>query len=367
MESKLSIVLDKSHGEQHSFYEKLVQFLTNRCQATILDKKPLNLKQLADNSVFMLIAPEKGWDQEDIEAVRLYVERHGGILVLMVYNGLNREHLNQLLEPFGLAVTEDKVDDKNLGREDFGDSALLEGVDSLAFGKVWMFGSTGIAAPDQAEVVLKYKDVIMAARVSLGKGTALLFSCLPVLGNKQLKQDGNARFFNNLLESLETLAAKEPVRPMSQEEAWVAGISAEELAAEQKIAGFIFTGRSEDLFFDAERVIIAKKGSIAKFLGWGFLASVADDIYKGYKATQLSQLPSEKILKANKKNFAIGYDRIKRFEIRKKTFPFGAWTINIETPSDNYSYDWSFGAGRDVRKHTDFLVPLLADKLSIVG
>ena len=369
MEPKLRIALDKSHGEEHSIYEKLVQFLSNRCQATILDKKPLNLKQLSDNSALMIISPKKSWEEAEIETVRNYVESHGGILVLMVDNGLNREYLNQLLKPFGLTVTGDKVDDKNMERESFGDSPFLKGVDKLAAGKVWTCASTGIAASDQTEVVLKYKDVIMGAKVSPAKGTVYLFSCLPVLGDSQLKQDGNTRFLNNLLESLETLAAKEPVRPMTKEEAQAAGISAEEVPAELHIVGSIVTGHSEDLFFDSTRVIIAKKGTIAKFFGGGLLTGIAEGFYEGIKEgiKGESQPSSDKILQGNKNNFSLGYDRIKRLEIRKKAFPFGAWTITIETDRGKHSYDWSLGAGRDVKKHTDFLVPLLGDKLSIIG
>jgi hypothetical protein len=236
MEPKLRLLLDESHGEQNAIYEELVKLLKERCQVTSLKKKPLNLKQLTENNVFMLTNPEKPWGEEEIAKVSKYVEDYGGILVAMTAYSANRGRLNRLLEPFGLTVSEDKVNDKLFERENLEYSPLLDGIDSLAAGTVWFCGSTGITAPDQVEILLKYRDIIMGAKKSLGKGTAYLFSCLNVLGNKQLKQDNNARFFDNLLGSLETLAAENPVQPMTEEEARTEETSVEEVPAGQMYA-----------------------------------------------------------------------------------------------------------------------------------
>ena len=59
MEPKLRLLLDATHGEQNAIYEELVKLLNERCQVTSLKKKPLNLKQLTENNVFMLTNPEK--------------------------------------------------------------------------------------------------------------------------------------------------------------------------------------------------------------------------------------------------------------------------------------------------------------------
>jgi len=298
--------------------------------------------------------------------VRRYVESHGGILIAMTLDGRKPERLNKLLEPFGLSVIRGTVGEKYLGRESLEDSQLLNGVASLALGMVWGYESIRIADSNQAEVVLQYKDAILGAKRPLGKGTAYLFSCLPAFGNKQLEQVDNRIFLDNLLKSLATPAMKETLEAIAKDEALAAQATTTDKAlAAQKIVGFIVTGHSEDLFFTRDRVLVVKKGSIAKFLGWGFMGSMADALYKGYKAGRLSELSPDKVLTANKRNFAISYDEISKIEIRKWAFPFGAWKITIETNTDKHAFDWALGAGRDVKKHTGFLVPLLSNKLSI--
>ena len=101
-DQKLRLLLDKLHGEEHDDYDKLIQFLTERCQVAVLNKKPLDLKLLTETDVFMLISPNKSWEESEVEAVRRYVESHGGILVAMTLDGRKPERLSKLLEPFGL-------------------------------------------------------------------------------------------------------------------------------------------------------------------------------------------------------------------------------------------------------------------------
>lgn len=362
-EQKLRLLLDKLHGEEHGIYDKLIEFLSERCEVTVLKKKPLDLKLLTEHDVFMLIFPNKSWEKSEIETVRRYVESHGGILVVTTSYLRKPKHLNKLLEPYGLSVNDTMIDEKYLAKNSLEASPLLAGVDSLALSS-WGAMSTKVAASNEAEVMLQYKDAILGAKRSLGKGAAYLF-CLSAFGDKQLDQVDNRIFLDNLLKSLSTPAMTATLQAIAKDEALTAQATAmDEALAAQEIVGFIVTGHSEDLFFTSDRVIVAKKGSVAKFFGWGLLGRMADAAYKGYKAVKLSELPPDKVLRANKHNFAISYDEISKIEIRK-TFPVGAWTITVETSTDKHAFDWALGLGRDVRKHTSFLVPLLSDKLSI--
>jgi len=200
-EQKLRVVIDNLHKEEPSTYSKFVELMSMCCEITVLEKKPLDLNLLAENDVFMVISSQRRWKKEEIEIVSQFVKICGGILVA-ISDDLSSIYLNEILSPLGLAFTNDKLDYKHFDLENMGDSPLLAGVDSLASSRSWIAGSTGIAPSDQDEIILKYKDVILGAKSSLGKGTVYLFSCLPVFGNKQLDQMGNRRFIMNLLTSL---------------------------------------------------------------------------------------------------------------------------------------------------------------------
>ncbi len=373
---KLRLMLDKLHGEELDTYSNLIEFMSERCQVTVLNKKPLDLKLIAENDVFMVISPNKSWEEPEVETVRRYVESHGGILVAMTLDGRKPERLNKLLEPFGLSVIRGTVGEKYLDRDSLEGLQLLDGVESLTLGTVWLYESTKIAASNQVEAVLQYKDATLGAKRPLGKGTAYLFSCLPVFGNKQLDQIDNRRFLDNLLKSLATPAMRETLEAIAKDktlaaqaiasdEALAAQATArDEALAAQKIVGYIITGHSEDLFFTLDMLIVAKIFSKPSFSRWGLVSYMADAFYRGVKAGDLSKLQPDEILKSDKHNFAISYDEIIKFEIRK-SFPIGSKEITINTGTNKYVFRWDLGVGRDLRKHTSFLVPLLSDKLSI--
>lgn len=369
-EQKLRLLLDKLHGEDTDIHDKLIEFLSERCKVTVLKKKllekkkPLDLNLLIENDVFMLISPNKTWDKSDIETVRRYVETYSGILVAVTLDGRKPEHLNKLLEPYGFSVIRGTVGEKHLDRDSLeGSQLLLETIETLALGTVCLYESTRIAESNEAEVLLQYKDAILGAKRSLGKGTAYLFSCLPIFGNKQLDNADNKMFLNNLLKCLVTPAMTATLDVILKDEALAEqAIATYKALAAQEIVGFICTRRSEDLFFTSDRVIVAKKGSIAKFFGWGFVGSIADEIYKGSKAKKLSELSPDKILRDNKRNFIIHYDEISKIDMRKNLL--GVVEITINTSTDKYSFYWDLGTD-DLKKRTSFLVPLLADKLSI--
>ncbi len=201
---KLKLLIDKLHKEELSTYDKLIEFLQELCQVSILKKKPLDLELLAENDVFVLISPSKSWKESEVEIVKRYVKSNGGILIVMTIEGRRPERLNELLKPFGLSVTKTTVDEKQLDRHNLERPQLFDGINSLALGTVWKYKSLKIEASNEAEVILKYKDAILGAKRSLGKGTAYLFSCLPAFGNKQLKQVDNRRFLSNLITLLAT-------------------------------------------------------------------------------------------------------------------------------------------------------------------
>jgi hypothetical protein len=216
---KLKLLLDNLHGEDHLTYDKFIKLLSECCQVAILKKKPLDLETLTENDVFLLISPSKSWKEAEIETVRRYVESHGGNIIALTIEGRKTEHLNRLLEPFGLSLTREKVSDDYFDKENLRDSPLLEDVNSLAAGLVWGCASIQIAPSNQAEVLLQYKDAILGLKRPLGKGTAYLFSCLPVFGKKQLDQADNRVFLNNLVKSLATPIMKETLEAIAKGEA----------------------------------------------------------------------------------------------------------------------------------------------------
>ncbi|MBA7677463.1 hypothetical protein ES703_85721 [subsurface metagenome] len=168
-------------------------------------------------------------------------------------------------------------------------------------------------------------------------------------------------------ETLEAIAKDETLaaQAIASDEALAAQATArDEALAAQKIVGYIITGHSEDLFFTLDRLIVAKIFSKPSFSRWGLVSYMADAFYRGVKAGDLSKLQPHEILKSDKHNFTISFDEIIKFEIRK-SFPIGSKEITINTGTNKYVFRWDLGVGRDLRKHTSFLVPLLSDKLSI--
>ena len=365
-ERKLKVLVDTSHGEEHVLHDKLIDILTELCQVTTLKKKPLDLKTLNENDVFMLISPSKSWDESEIETVRRYVESDGGILVAITRDGRKPERLNKLLEPYRLSVIPGTVGEEYLHRYSIQGSQLLEGIKSLAAGRAWGYGSGRIAASDEAEVVMQFKDATLAAKRSLGKGTAYLFSCLPIFGNKQLDQidADNRRFLNNLVESLATPEMTGTLQFITSDKA---------LAA-REIVGRIEVGGSTFLFFTADRVIVAKlrgTSSLAMLggaaLGGVFGAGITDAIARKRQRARLRSLSPDEILRENKENFAIPYERIVRFELCRGGKRWTFRGLRINTASTKYEFPSS--AGDEFEKHidsfADLLLPLLSDKLSI--
>lgn len=247
---KLKLLLDNLHGEDHLTYDKFIKLLSERCQVTILKKKPLDLGTLTENDVFLLISPNKLWEESEIETVRSYVESYGGTLVVTTTAGRKPERLNKLLEPFGLSVVQGTIDEKQLDIEVLESSQLLEGIESLALGSVWGYPSTRIVASNESEVVLQYNDAILGAKRSLGKGTACVFSCLPLFGNKQLDQIDNRRFLDNLLKSLAAPAMTATLETIAKDEALVA--QAKNTAADEALAAqdeATSTAQKYDIYF----------------------------------------------------------------------------------------------------------------------
>lgn len=225
MDQEVKLLLDKLHGEDYLSYENLIKHISQFFKVTVLKKNPLDLQQLNQNDIFMALAPNKAWGESGIETVRKYVES-GGIFVVLTIDGRKPEHLNHLLEPYGLSIIRGGVYETCLTRSQLEDSQLLEAIESLDMIPVWGFRSTSIVACNEAKVLLQYKDTILAAKRSLGDGTVYLFSCLPLFGNKQLAHLDNRKFLNNLMKSL----------PKTAPTALLAAITQDEVLSEQENA-----------------------------------------------------------------------------------------------------------------------------------
>jgi hypothetical protein len=229
---KLNILLDDKHGEALFDYDELVRFLSERCQVTEPIKKPLELKSLIANDAFILISPTKPWQASEISAVKEYVENYGGTLLVLTYANRKPQNINRLLEPYGLSIDDETrvpekyFDVKDL-RKDLQASKVLEGIEKLEAGRVWFEPNSVVTASGDAEIVLQFKTIPLGAKRAWDKGTVYLFSCLTVFGNRQLKQPGNKRFLDNLLQCLAGLydmlgaepTAPEPAEPVAPEPA----------------------------------------------------------------------------------------------------------------------------------------------------
>ncbi len=360
---KLRLLLDKLHGEEHDIYNKLIEFLTERCQVTILKRKPLDLKLLTENDVFLLISPNKPWEESEVETVRQYVGSHGGILVAMTLDDRKPERLNKLLEPFGLSIIPGTVGEKYLARESLKDSPLLDGVASLALSTVWLRESTKIAESNQTEVVLQYQDAILGAKRPSGKGTVYLFSCLPAFGNKQLDQADNRAFLDNLLQSMLTPAMAGTLQ----------SIASDRTLAAEEILSATQPDSSTLLFFTPHRVIVVKMGGasfLGKIVGAGLGGvigmGIADGIAKEGKRQRLSELSPDKILRENANNFAIPYDKIDKLELCRGQKLWDFRGIRINTEGRKHEFHCNLEGFRDeIESLADLLRPLLSSKLSI--
>jgi len=360
---KLKILLDKLHGESFLSYPELIEFLSERCEVSILKKMPLDLNQLTGNEIFMLICPKKSWKDIEINTVEEYVKSYGGNLVVITETGRKPKYLNELLKSFELEITNDLVKENFLQKEDLKESPLVKGVEKISLS--WVYMATELSVSPEAEILLKYKDYVLGAKRTFGKGATYLFSCANAFGKKPLKEIDNRTFLNNILKSFVTPEMKDTLKIIKRDEDLTKEkvLEREEALPKEKILGYICTGKSRDLFFTPNRVIVAKKGSIAKFFGWGFVGLIADDIHKQLKAEKLGKLSPNKILNENKRNFSISYDEIRKFDIQGKLS--GVIEITIDTNTEDYVYYWDPRLYRDLKKETSFLVPLLGDKFSI--
>ncbi|GAI09261.1 unnamed protein product [marine sediment metagenome] len=166
---KLKILLDKLHGEKHWMYPELIRILSERCEVSILQKKPLDIRQISQNDVFMLISPKKSWEDSEINVVHEYVESYGGILAIITMQKRNPKNINRILEIYGLEIVGEIAGEKNLSSEHLDDSPLLENIDTIALGSITI-GCTKILASSEATILCKYKGDVLGAKKDYGKG-----------------------------------------------------------------------------------------------------------------------------------------------------------------------------------------------------
>lgn len=217
---KLKILLNKLHGEKHWMYPELIRILSERCEVGILQKKPLDIKQLSQHDVFMLISPKKSWEDSEINAVHEYVESYGGILAIITTQKRNPKNINKLLETYGLEVSGEVAGEKNLSREHLDDSLLLENIDTIALDSI-PIGCTKILASSEATILCKYKGDVLGAKRDYGRGAVYLLSCLGAFDDKQLERLDNKIFLNNMLKSFITPEMKSTLEVIESDEALV--------------------------------------------------------------------------------------------------------------------------------------------------
>ncbi|UCC39309.1 MAG: hypothetical protein JSV96_16165 [Candidatus Aminicenantes bacterium] len=230
---KLKILLDKLHGEKHWMYPELIRILSERCEVSMLQKKPLDIKQMSQSDVFMLISPKKSWEDSEINAVHEYVESYGGILAIITTQGRKPKNINKLLETYGLEVGGEVAGEKILSREHLDDSPLLENVDTIALGSITI-GCTKIMASSEATILCKYKGDVLGAKRDYGKGAVYLFSCLGAFDDKQLERLDNKVFLNNMLKSFITPEMKSTLEVIESDEALVKPDSVESIKKQRE-------------------------------------------------------------------------------------------------------------------------------------
>jgi hypothetical protein len=209
-EKRLRLLVDATHGEDLSWaYEQLVESLSERCQVSVLKKKPLDLNLLNENDAFVVICASKTWDDAEVSTIRQYVESHGGILLVLAFGRGKPEHLNKLLSPYDLSVDQTTLKESDFRGDNLQGCQPLEGVESPPAGTGVCERHRTLTGSGGVEIVLQFKRANLGAKTAFGKATVYLITCLNVLGKKDLERRGNATFLANLLECLATPAVRE--------------------------------------------------------------------------------------------------------------------------------------------------------------
>ena len=86
--------------------------------------------------------------------------------------------------------------------KDLSGKNLVKDIESLEAGTFNLDVNTTLTAPDESEVILRYKEHTIGVKKIIGRGRIYVFSCLSIFGNRQLKTSGNRIFINNLLKDM---------------------------------------------------------------------------------------------------------------------------------------------------------------------
>ncbi|OMJ94281.1 hypothetical protein SteCoe_2623 [Stentor coeruleus] len=110
-----SIVFDASKKEPvtlQSGLSKLSEILTrDKKFTTVSNKETITLEILSDAVLFIIPAPKDMFSKEEIDALKLYIQSGGNILILLSEGGESKlkTNLNYLLEQFGVFANSDSV------------------------------------------------------------------------------------------------------------------------------------------------------------------------------------------------------------------------------------------------------------------
>jgi parallel beta-helix repeat protein len=116
-----AILFDESHGEIFSTastakysYSKLASLLEPKgYEVTTLNSTPITSEKLDDCSIFVISAPKKPFDTNEVIAIREFVSNGGSLLLLNEWGGDFRQgsNLNEIAENFGIVFKNDLVND----------------------------------------------------------------------------------------------------------------------------------------------------------------------------------------------------------------------------------------------------------------
>jgi len=126
-----------------------------------------------------------------------------------------------------------------------------------------------------------------------------------------------------------------------------------------KIIGIIGpTGLVTDIVATFYDLIFTSEKIVATTIGWPGVNSLSKK-----KDTELQELPIDKILLNDKKNFEVHYSDIHKIKIKKPGLLIGA-EINIITYSTNYRFYIKEKKAFD--KHVNLVRSVLNDKLELI-
>ena len=114
-QAKSSILFDISHKElltPSSGLSKLCEFLSRDKKYSITtNREPITIDRISDSALFVIPAPREMFTKEEFDALKLFIQGGGNLLVLFTEGAETKlkTNLNYLLEQFGIFANPDSV------------------------------------------------------------------------------------------------------------------------------------------------------------------------------------------------------------------------------------------------------------------